>query len=557
MKQVVWRPLLAVLVAAAICGGALSVAHADGDVQGTAPAVKAEAPKAATPAAPAVKPEAPKVVAPAAPAAPTAPAVKAEPVKVPAPTPAPAAAAAPGTSPYTTEFVQGNDFDKWCESIKKPCNWFNWGADFQFRNVYSNNTTTLNQDSVIGAGKPHAGEQNHETEYSRYRARIWSTFNLNENVEFNSRFQWEAFTFYEPEYKEGTTNSQGLFDNLNFKFKNMFDTKSALTVGRQDIFLGDGWLVADGTPYDGSLTSFFDAARLTFEMPDISTTADLMYIYNTANPNTWLHPINGETPPFWNAEQDEQGAVAYFTNKSVENTEISPYFMYKKASTISQISNGYNAELYTPGLRIARKIDENWKWRGEAAYQFGDSDKATGTYTQDVRAWGANTALQYFTHDEMDNNFRLQYEYLSGDEPGSSGKYEGFDVMWGRWARWSDAYADMTVLEQNGRKADYSNLHRIGPGWSFNPCDKFTLATDYYLLFADQSANKDAIGTDDQGFSNNGFFRGQMITSVLSYKFNKHVSGHLQGELFFPGNYYSNDRNDIASFLRYQLVLTF
>ena len=81
MKQLVWKPILATLVVAAICG----VAWADG----TAPAAK-----------------------------------------VPAPTPAPATTAAPGTSPYKEEFVQGNDFDKWCESIKKPCNWFNWGGRF-------------------------------------------------------------------------------------------------------------------------------------------------------------------------------------------------------------------------------------------------------------------------------------------------------------------------------------------------------------------------------------------------------------------------------------------
>ena len=30
-----------------------------------------------------------------------------------------------------------------------------------------------------------------------------------------------------------------------------------LTVGRQDIFLGDGWLVGDGTPEDGSFTYFW------------------------------------------------------------------------------------------------------------------------------------------------------------------------------------------------------------------------------------------------------------------------------------------------------------
>lgn len=494
MRYVVSRPMLAIIVAAILCAGVLPVANADG----TAPAA------------------APKTTA-----------------------------LAPGTSPYTEGQIAGNDFDKWCQCIKKPCDWFCWGSDLQIRNVYANNTKTITKDAP-----------NHEYEYTRFRGRLWGTFNVTEDVEVNARFQWEAFNSYEPEAAEGTTRSQGLFDNLNVKFKNLFDKQATLTVGRQDIFLGDGWLVADGTPFDGSLTGFFDAIRYTYNCEESPTTADFIYIHNEANPDAWLHPINEPTPKFWNAEQDESGAIAYFTNKSVENTDISPYFMYKKAESQPQIHGTYNAELYTPGLRVAHKVDENWRWRAEAAYQFGYTDKADPGNDSQVRAWGANSAVQYFVNDPMNNNFRLQYEYLSGDEPGTK-KYEGFDTLWGRWARWSDLYADTTGLEQNGRLADYSNLHRIGPGWSISPCDKFTLDTDYALLFADQSMNTTAPGVNPQNFSENGFFRGQLLTSVLTYKLNKHVSGHLQGELYFPGNYYSSDRTSVVSFLRYQLVLTF
>jgi hypothetical protein len=512
MKKVNWRMMLVALTAVAAVAGGLPVAYADGTAQAPNPAA------AVSPAAPGGVPK--------------------------------------GVSPYTETQIEGNDFDKWCECIKKPCDWFCWGADFQIRNVYANNTKTIIDNAP-----------NHEYEYMRYRARVWGTFNLTEDIEFNARFQWEAFNNYEPEGKESQTLSQGLFDNLNFKFKNLCDKQATLTVGRQDIFLGDGWLVADGTPFDGSLTGFFDAARLTYTCENSPTTVDLIFIDNHANPDKWLKPIDNQ--PFPNAEQDEKGFIAYFTNKSVENTDISPYFMYKKASTLDNLfvqqtnigedgaNFGYNAELYTPGLRVAHKVDENWRWRAEAAYQFGNSDKADPGHTHDVGAWGANTAVQYFTNDTMNNIFRLQYEYLSGDEPGSS-RYEGFDVLWGRWARWSDLYADTTALEQRNRLADFSNLHRVGPGWTFSPCDKIDIATDYYLLFADQSANVDSLSvTNPQAFSNNGFFRGQLITSVLSYKLNKHVSGHLQGELMFPGNYYASDRADVVSFLRYQLVLTF
>lgn len=438
----------------------------------------------------------------------------------------PAAAPEPVGSPYGKSVEGLSDFDKWCECIKKPCDWFCWGADFQARNVYSMNTTTLASDAT-GPG----GQRANETEYTRFRARIWSTFALSEDIDLNARFIWEAFNFYEPEFQEHVTNSQGQLDNLNLKFKNLFDKQATLVVGRQDIFLGDGWLVAEGTPFDGSLTGFFDAARLTYTFEESPTTADFIYIHNEMNPNAWLHPINEPDPPFWNAEQDESGAIVYFTNKSVKDTDISPYFMYKKAeSTPSRLINGYDGELYTPGLRVAQKYDENWRWRAEGAYQFGRSNKATlltTRDTQDVQAFGANAALQYFVNDPMNNNFRVQYEFLSGNSQ-HTGKYEGFDTLWGRWARWSDLWADETALEQNGRKADYTNLHRIGPGWSFSPSDKFTVDTDYYLLFADASQDETSFGSD------NGLFRGQLVESVLTYKFNKHIAGHLKGELFCP-----------------------
>jgi hypothetical protein len=499
MKQL-WRPILAVLVVTAICG----VAWADG----------------------------------------TAPAATTEPAKVAAP-----AAPTQGTSPYTQTFVQGDDFDKWCEDMKKPCDWFCWGADYQYRAVYQGNNRTLNKNSVNAAG-----QGNNDMAYDRNRMRIWSTISVTEDIEINSRFMWAWWDNWEPDYSEATTLSEGLFDNLNIKFKNLFETKSALTVGRQDIMIGDGWLVADGTPFDGSRTGFFDAIRYQYEFENSPTTADLIFIDNHASSEYWLHPIN--SVPFPNAEQDEQGAIAYFTYKGCENTEISPYFIYKNADDQvinfngSHLDWGYNADLYTPGIRITHKVDENWKWRAEGAYQFGSSDKA-GNDRADVSAFGANTAVQYFTNDEMNNNFRLQYEFLSGDDP-DSGQYEGFDILWGRWARFSDIYADAARIDGLRGGADFSNLHRFGPGWSFSPSDKFTLATDYYLLFADQSQGKVNAQTSD-----NGLFRGQLITSVLSYKFNKHIAGHLQGELLLPGNYYSNNNDDIASFVRYQIVLTF
>ena len=49
-------------------------------------------------------------------------------------------------------------------------------------------------------------------------------------------------------------------------------------IGRQDLFLGNGWLVGDGTPLDGSRTFYFDAIRATLPLlpsPSMNPIAEL------------------------------------------------------------------------------------------------------------------------------------------------------------------------------------------------------------------------------------------------------------------------------------------
>jgi hypothetical protein len=90
-------------------------------------------------------------------------------------------------------------------------------------------------------------------------------------------------------------------------------------------------------------------------------------------------------------------------------------------------------------------------------------------------------------------------------------------------------YAKETRIGQEG------NLHRFGPTWSISPTKQMTFSASYYALFSDQDvATRGAAGT----FTESGNFRGHFAQAVLKYTFSKHVSGHLWGELLFPGDYY-------------------
>ena len=74
-----------------------------------------------------------------------------------------------------------------------------------------------------------------------------------------------TYPFSPKPYEPSTANSglewrYGIVDTLNVKWNNIFDQPLSITAGRQDIMLGDAddwWLVADGTPGDGSWTMYF------------------------------------------------------------------------------------------------------------------------------------------------------------------------------------------------------------------------------------------------------------------------------------------------------------
>jgi hypothetical protein len=192
-------------------------------------------------------------------------------------------------------------------------------------------------------------------------------------------------------------------------------------------------------------------------------------------------------------------------------------------------------------------FNEHWQYKAQGAFQFGELDGAN------LRAFGFTNRLSYFVRDPMNNNFRVVYEYLSGDDPGSHGTNEAWQPLWGRWPQWSELYVYTVAFTKEAHLAEINNLHRLGGGWSFNPCKNLEVAADYHLLFADEAVDKSSGG----GLvSSSDKFRGQLFTVWEKYTINKHVSGHLVQEVFVPGDFYKGALDSTAVFLRGAVVFT-
>ncbi|MCK4790184.1 MAG: alginate export family protein, partial [Desulfobacteraceae bacterium] len=334
------------------------------------------------------------------------------------------------------------------------------------------------------------------------------------------------------------THNEALFDRLNFTWRNVFDLPMKAIVGRQEIKLGSNWLLIDGTPLDGARTNFFDAIRLTYDLEDRNTTTDLIWVENHGDSAKWLKPFDDQDIDL--AEQDEQGAILYLSKRTSQDSKIDGYFIYKHDRNRNR-NSGYEGEIYTLGTMLEGKLDKRWKYRVEFAPQFGHKNG------KELNAFATNNQLTYHFNDSKNNRVYVGYEYLSGDD--DPDKY--FDKVWGRVDTWSVLHQG-SIDSIDGRQIDSSNLHRVHFGWLTEPTDKTKIQTTYHLLFADDNTLAGGTG----GLSKSGNFRGQLLRAQIKYKVNEHIYHRLEGELFLPGDFYNNDRNDVAVFVRYGIVFT-
>jgi hypothetical protein len=464
-------------------------------------------------------------------------------------------------------------FEDFVKQVKNPVDWLSWGGDFRLRNEYFNNALSLGSGPSSGPFAPV-----HEQDYFRFRGRVWASLFPTNDLSLNVRLAAEPREFMKNSTmdtyfdRSGMQWRYGIIDNLNVQWKKPLDLPATVTVGRQDINLGDNWLFGDGTPEDGSFTSFLDSARITCNLEDQHTTIDAIGIVQYARPDAWLPTIGpstslGENPnAYLLTDQNEKGAVLWIANKSLPAANLDGFFIYKHDSAINDAPASIfsdNADIYTFGGRVSGLVEEHFQYSAEGAYQFGrkqyqynmpggaPAPAAADGQFHDLRAFGVKSKISYLFKDELNDQLSMVFEFLSGDNP-KTGNDEMFDVLWGRYPQWSEMYNIYSYVNET-RVGQTANLIRFGPTWSVDPIKDMNFSLTYNALFANQDVPTQA--TVPTAFTGTGNFRGHYLQAVLKYKFSKHLSGHLWSEFLFPGNYYVS--RSMMDFLRAEIMFTF
>jgi len=434
----------------------------------------------------------------------------------------------------------------WTQKVKNPTDWLSWGADLRLRNEFLENMLSLNPLAAF-----------HDQDYFRFRGRVYATVKPHAKLSLNARVTaepryWNIESFSAVfRNQRGMEWQEGVIDNLNLKWSEMFNLPLTLTVGRQDLMLMDGWLFMDATPLDGSRTFFYDAARLALDLKDQKTKIEAIYIEHPAMNDAWLPPIKHHEYQKAITDQDERGLMLWVNNSAIKELNLDVYGIWKHDSS-PVTAAGIRGNSYTLGGRLSGQVLDNWKYRVEGAYQFGRrQEPRISPAFNSVNACGFNSQISYMIKDPWNNQLHLAYEFLSGDDPATTGTYEMFDPLWARWPRFSEGY--IYSYAQEIRIAECSNFHRFGPGWTLNPTKKMDISAYYNLLWADETIP--TLAGANPNFSRNGHFRGHYLQAILKYKFCKNASGHLWAEFLWPGDFYTFQER--STFLRAEVLLTF
>ena len=404
--------------------------------------------------------------------------------------------------------------------------------------------------------------------FFRFKTSLWGQMDVDKDFILYAKLtnEFKAYTYFggaTGSVPDKSADKKGyrfdinemVFDNLYADVKGFMDMPVDLRLGRQDFLgtYGEGFLIMDGTPQDGSRTYYFNAAKATWHMDD---KRDLDFIYiNDPRDEEFLPVINrlmvpngvkDKAPQLLNTT-DEQAGVLYFKDKSIKDFPLEVYYIFKKeaeeggGTTSAPTYQFQKGKINTVGAFTKYNFSP-YTLRTQGAFQFGNYG------TNDRDAFGGYCFLdQNFKDAKFYPKLSAGAIYLSGDKK-SSAKNEGWDPLFSRWPWMSELYVN-TMAGETGIAGYWTNLQIYRLECVLNTTKKTKLTLDYNYLRANAQVAASTI------FSGTGKERGQLPQVRFDYKINDNITTYFLGEYLKPGNFYVD--NDPAIFLRTEVQIKF
>ncbi len=306
-------------------------------------------------------------------------------------------------------------------------------------------------------------------------------------------------------------------DNLFVKWTAPGRLPFTVTAGRQDLNFGEGFVIADGTPGDGSRSYYFNALRIDAGLAGGHTLT--AFAHATKATDRYLPVVHPKPQAL--AEQPESALALYYAG-TFGKTRLDAYAVRKTTGANEDWPLATRTETF--GARVVASLSKPLSLTAEAALQ-------TGKYGEAGRS--AAGAIAHFDCDLKKIQPWLKSAVfgavlLSGDDPATA-RMEGWDPIFSRWPKWSESY--IYTYTRESRPSYWSNLSSVYAQLAFD----LGARTDGHLMVMPMGAGRAQAGDFPGGA---GRYRGTLLRGRLNYTLSRYLTGRVVWEHFRPGRFY-------------------
>ncbi len=426
-----------------------------------------------------------------------------------------------------------------------------------FRDTYDLNDD--NDRGVLPVGGGAGGGTNaHKSEGDEYWMGVTQvevsadlTDNVSTVVNVINQRDWNADQHSTAGAANGNTGAEFdiTLDLAYVQMKEIFYSPLTLTVGRQDIWFGRGFIIGNNnTSWDPqgtlaaneySTTTAFDAVRATLDFAPWT----LDFVYTKIQENS-------------HDPEDDRSVFGTNVNyKFAEYNAVAEGYWWTEAdrgtlATTNAATNGDSrtSDTHTIGGRVQFDPISQITLGGELAYQFGDYAQ-TVTTERDRGAWAFDVFGTYRWDYTWKPELTLEYVHFSGESNTavSTDEYNSWNLLYrGRfYTAYEDfrevVYGTTDALDQSA--AQNSNMVQIKG--AMKPLDDLLLeaAFSWFWLDEDVATRSDEIGWE--------------LDLQATYDYTEDVSFGILAGWFVPGDFYTSPGDDTAADIVSSVKVTF
>ncbi|MBI4432384.1 MAG: alginate export family protein [Candidatus Omnitrophica bacterium] len=335
-----------------------------------------------------------------------------------------------------------------------------------------------------------------------------------------------------------------ILDLAYAQMKEIFYAPLTLTIGRQDLLFGRGFIVG-WNPQDPTTAiqadeftqvQSFDALRATLDFSP--WTVDFVYSKITENNH--------------GPEDDRDLYVAYTTYKFAEYNAVADLYYTgdfdRSAGNISGAVGTRSQITHTFGVRGQFDPISQMTLGAEIAYQGGDYSVSASTPNRDRTAWGLDIFGEYRFEGPWKPVGGIQFVSLSGENDLSSGTgdYSSWNGSFrGPIYGWYHDYKEVyySTAQTNDQVAGQNQNH-VSLYGSLNPMDDLKLTGAFWHFWSDEDMHTTTTDPNTGSLSDH---IGDEVDLSAIYSYTEDVTFTFMANWFIPGSSYDSANDSTAS----------